>query len=123
VRTFFFGQEDGAMPSRYDASTKAKAIGPVREHRGDYPTEYAAITAVAGRLGMSLETLRLWIRQDEVDSGKVVGVTTQESNQVRDLKRKVRELEETIEILKAAAGFSRGSATRGSADLPVHRRA
>ena len=111
------------MPSRYDASTKARAIRLVREHRGDYPTEYAAITAVAGRLGMSLETLRLWIRQDEVDSGKVVGVTTQESNQVRDLKRKVRELEETIEILKAAAGFSRGSATRGSADLPVHRRA
>ena len=93
------------MPSRYDASTKAKAIRLVREHRGDYPTEYAAITAVAGRLGMSPETLRLWISQDEVDSGKAAGVTTQESKEVRDLKRKVRELEETIEILKAAAGF------------------
>jgi transposase len=58
------------MPSRYDASTKAKAIRLVREHRADYPTEYAAITAVAGRLGMTPETLRLWIRQDEVDSGK-----------------------------------------------------
>jgi len=32
---------------------------------GDYPSEYAAITAVAGRLAMSPETLRLWIRQDE----------------------------------------------------------
>lgn len=93
------------MPSRYDASTKAKAIRLVREHRGDYPTEYAAITAVAGRLGMSPETLRLWIRQGEVDSGKVAGVTTEESKEVRDLKRKVAELEETIEILKAAAGL------------------
>jgi transposase len=93
------------MPSRYDASTKARAIRLVREHRGDYPTEYAAITAVAGRLGMSAETLRSWIRQDEVDSGKAAGVTTEESKEVRDLKRKVRELEETIEILKAAAGF------------------
>jgi transposase len=93
------------MPSRYDASTKAKAIRLVREHRGDYPSEYAAITAVAGRLGMSPETLRLWIRQDEVDCGKAAGVTTEESKEVRDLKRKVRELEETIEILKAAAGF------------------
>lgn len=93
------------MPSRYDASTKAKAIRLVREHRADYPTEYAAITAVAGRLGMSAETLRLWIRQDEVDSGQAAGVTTRESQEVRELKRKVRELEETIEILKAAAGF------------------
>ena len=39
------------MPSRYDPNTRAKAIRLVREHRGDYPTEYAAITAVAGRLG------------------------------------------------------------------------
>jgi transposase len=51
VHTSFFGQEDGTMPSRYDASTKAKAIRLVREHRADYPTQYAAITAVAGRLG------------------------------------------------------------------------
>jgi transposase len=93
------------MPSRYDASTKARAVRLVREHRADYPTEYAAITAVAGRLGMSAETLRLWIRRDEVDSGQAPGVTTGESKEVRDLKRKVRELEETIEILKAAAGF------------------
>jgi transposase len=61
------------MPSRYDASTKAKAVRLVREHRGDYPTEYAAITAVAGRLGMSAETLRLWIRRDEADSGQAAG--------------------------------------------------
>jgi hypothetical protein len=36
------------MPRRYDASTKAKAIRLVREHAGDYPAEYATITAVAG---------------------------------------------------------------------------
>ena len=41
------------MPVRYDQDTKAKAIRLVREHAGDYPSEYAAITAVARRLGMS----------------------------------------------------------------------
>src|SRR5690348_6565537 len=71
------------MPSRYDANTKAKAVRLVREHRADYPTEYAAITAVAGRLGMSPETLRLWIRQDEVDSGTAAGVTTTVSDRSR----------------------------------------
>jgi transposase len=62
------------MPgTRYDASTKAKAIRLVREHAGDYPTQWAAIKAVSGRLGMSAETLRKWIRQAEVDEGKAPG--------------------------------------------------
>ena len=39
------------MPNRYDASTKAKAIRLVREHAGDYPTQWAAISAVAGGWG------------------------------------------------------------------------
>jgi len=39
------------MPSRYDRDTKAKAIRLVRDYAGDYETEWAAITAVSGRLG------------------------------------------------------------------------
>jgi transposase len=67
VRTSFCGKDDDTMPgSRYDASTKAKAIRLVREHAGDYPTRWAAITAVSGRLGVSAETLRKWIRQAPV---------------------------------------------------------
>jgi len=93
------------MPKRYDAPTRAKAVRLVREHQGDYPTEYAAISAVAGRLGMAPETLRQWIRQAEIDEGKAPGATTAESAQVRELKRKNRELEQTIERLKAATGF------------------
>jgi transposase len=93
------------MPSKYDPSTRAKAIRLVREHRGDYPAEYAAITAVARRLGMTPETLRKWLRQAEVDEGTAPGASTAESAQIRDLKRKNRELEQTIEILRAATGF------------------
>jgi transposase len=43
---------------------------------------------------MTPETLRQWIRQAEVGAGKAAGVTTEESKEIRDLKRKVRELEE-----------------------------
>jgi transposase len=93
------------MPSKYDASTRAKAVRLVREHAGDYPTEWAAISAVSGRLGMSAETLRKWLRQAEVDAGEKPGTTTQESAEIRELRRKNRELEQTIEILKAATTF------------------
>jgi transposase len=63
------------MPVRYDQDTKVKAIRLVREHVGDYPSEYAAITAVARRLGMTPETLRKWIRQAAVDEGQAPGVS------------------------------------------------
>jgi len=94
------------MPgSRYDASTRAKAVRLVREHAEDYSTQWAAIKAVSGRLGMSTETLRKWIRQAEVDEGTVPGVSSAESAEIRELRRKNRELEQTIEILKAATSF------------------
>jgi transposase-like protein len=94
-----------AKTQNYSAETREKAIRLVREHAGDYPSEYAAITAVARRLGMTAETLRKWIRQAEVDEGKAPGVTSEEAAQVRALRRKVAELERTIEILSAATGF------------------
>jgi transposase len=94
------------MPgSRYGESTKAKAIRLVRGHAGDYATQWAAIRAVSSRLGMSSETLRKWIRQAEVDEGAAPGVTSAESAEIRELRRKNRELEQTIEILKAATSF------------------
>ncbi|MFC0624679.1 IS3 family transposase, partial [Kribbella deserti] len=46
------------MPSKYDEQTKAKAVRLVTEHVQDYGSEWAAIVAVSGRLGMNAETLR-----------------------------------------------------------------
>jgi transposase len=93
------------MRVKYDKDTKAKAVRLVRDHAADYESEWAAISAVAGRMGMSAETLRKWIRQADVDEGKTAGVTSSESAEIRELRRKNRELEQTIEILRAASAF------------------
>ena len=93
------------MASRYDANTKARAVRLVREHAGDYETEWAAMKAISTRLGMSAETLRKWVRQAEVDAGEAPGMTTDAAREIRELRRKCRELESTVEILKAATGF------------------
>jgi transposase len=77
----------------------------VREHRRDYETEWAAIKEISGRLGMSAETLRKWVRQAEVDAGEAPGVSTDAARELRELRRKNRELEQTIEILRAATSF------------------
>jgi len=93
------------MASKFDQETRAKAVRLVREHSGDYASEWAAISSVAGRLGMNAETLRKWIRQDQVDAGEAPGVTSESAKEARELRRKVKELESTIEILKAATTF------------------
>lgn len=93
------------MPSKYDPQVKAKAVRLVRDHSDEYETEWAAMKAVSARLGMSAETLRKWVRQAEVDGCQAAGMTTRESQELRELRKKNRELEETVEILRAATTF------------------
>lgn len=93
------------MPSKYDEQTKAKAVRLVIEHVQNYDSEWAAIVAVSGRLGMTAETLRRWVRQAEVDAGRADGVSSESAREIRELKRKNAELERTVEILKAATSF------------------
>ena len=93
------------MPRKFDVETRAKAVRLVRDHAGDYASEYEAIRTIAGRLGMSAETLRKWVRQAEVDDGQVEGTTSAAAREIRELKRKNAELEQTVEILKAATSF------------------
>jgi transposase len=93
------------MPSRFDKETRAKAVRLVRDHVGDYESEWAAMKAIAARLGTSAETVRKWVRQAEVDTGAAPGVPTESAREIRELKRKCAELERTIEVLKAATSF------------------
>ncbi len=95
-----------AKTQNYSRETRERAVRLVLEHAGDYPSEFAAMKAVAARLGIgTAETLRKWVRQAEIDQGQAPGVTTAEAQQVRDLKRKVAELEGTLMILVEATRF------------------
>ena len=104
MHTFLVGK-DVLMSSKYDAETRARAVRLVRDHVGDYESQFAAIKAVAARLGMSTEAVRRWVRQAEVDGGEAPGVTSESAKEIKELKRKNAELEQTIEILKAATSF------------------
>lgn len=76
-----------------------------RHRRDDYPSEWAAITTCPSGWGLNAETLRNWIRQQQVDDGKGDGVSTEAAAAIRALQRRNVELEQTIEILKAATSF------------------
>jgi transposase len=94
------------MPKQYPAELRQRAVRLVAEQRDQYQSEYEAIRSIAAKLGISTaETLRKWVRQAEIDSGRRPGVTSEESAELRKLRAEVRELRRANEILKAASAF------------------
>jgi len=96
----------GRRATNYPPELRERAVRMVAEVRPEYPSDWPAICAVAGKLGIgSAETLRKWVRQAEVDAGTRSGVTSEESAEIRRLKRENAELRRANEILKAASAF------------------
>ena len=93
-------------PSKYPEELRERAVRMVAEVAPDYGSQWAAICAVAGKLGVGApETVRTWVRRAEVDAGKRAGVSTAEADEVKRLKRENAELRRANEILKAASAF------------------
>ncbi len=91
--------------TRYPKEVRERAVRLVFEHEREYNSQWAAITSIATKLGMTPETLRKWVRRAETDQGLRGGLTSSERERVKQLERENRELRRTNEILKAAASF------------------
>jgi len=96
------------MPKKFTDEEKSRAVRMVQEQRSEYSTLRAACEAVGSRLGIGRETLRGWVNQAKVDAGEADGLSTQEREEVRQLRAEVRRLREDNAILKAAATFFAG---------------
>ncbi len=77
----------------------------VFEHRSEYDSEWEAIGSIAEKIGCTAETLRKWVRQTQVDTGRRGGVTSDERVRMKELERENRELRRANEILRKASAY------------------
>ena len=77
----------------------------VFEDRDQYASQWEAMGSIASKIGCTAETLRKWVRQAEVDSGRRGGLTSDERARMKELERENRELRRANEILKKASAY------------------
>jgi transposase-like protein len=91
--------------NKFSPEVKERAVRMVQEHRGEYPSLWAAIESIAPKIGCVPQTLNEWVRKHEIDSGLRDGVTSEERDRIKALEREVKELRRANEILKLASAF------------------
>ena len=91
--------------NKFSPEERERAVRMVQEHRGEYPSQWAAIESIAAKIGCTAQTLHTWVRQHERDTGQRDGVSSAETARIKELEREVRELKRANEILRLASAY------------------
>ena len=91
--------------NRYSPEVRQRAVRMVFDHEADYSSQWAALGAIAPKIGCTPETLRSWVRQAERDTGRRESATTSERERIKALERENRELKQANEILRKASAY------------------
>jgi transposase len=108
-------------PGRYPQELRERAVRMVFEHQDEHSSQWAAITSIAEKFGVSSETLRKWVRRAETDGGLRPGLTTDERERLKGLERGNRELRAIMPYRGSVPGqrgarcLTRRPATAGAA--------
>ena len=94
-----------AKRPRFPAEVRERAVRLVYEQEKAHKSQWAAITAIASKIGCSAQTLSSWIKRRDIDTGRRSGVTTDEQARVTALERENKELRRANEILRKAAAY------------------
>ncbi len=91
--------------NKFSPEVRERAVRLVQEHRGEYPSLWAAVESIAPKIGCVPQTLLDWVRREETDRGQRDGLTSSERDRLKQLERENKELRRANEILKTASAF------------------
>jgi transposase len=91
--------------NKFSPEVRERAVRMVQEHRGEYPSLWAAVESIAPKIGCVPQTLLEWVKREQIDAGTRPGVTSSEAQRIKDLERENKELRRANEILKLASAF------------------
>ena len=91
--------------NKFSPEVRERAVRLVQEHRGEYPSLWAAVESIAPKIGCVPQTLLEWVKRAEVDAGARAGTTTAEMQRIKELEREVKGLRRANEILRTASAF------------------
>src|SRR6185312_13730635 len=91
--------------TKFSPEVRERAVRMVQEHRGEYPSLWAAVESIAPKIGCVPQTLLDWVKREEIDTGVRAGVTTADAQRMKELEREVKKLRRANEILKLASAF------------------
>ncbi|HBP3724426.1 TPA: transposase [Escherichia coli] len=92
--------------TRFSPEVRQRAVRMALESQGEYDSQWAAICSIAPKIGCTPETLRVWVRQHERDTGGGDGgLTTAERQRLKELERENRELRRSNDILRQASAY------------------
>ncbi len=90
---------------RYTPEEKAQAVRLVRQLRRELGTSQGTVGRVASQLGYGTESVRMWVKQADIDSGEAPGTTSEDQARIKTLEQENKELRRANEILKRASAF------------------
>ena len=91
--------------NKFSPEVRERAVRMVQEHRGEYPSLWAAVESIAPKIGCVPQTLLEWVKRTEIDGGQRDGLTTSERERFKALERENKELRRANEILRTASAF------------------
>lgn len=91
--------------NRFSEEVRARAVRLVLENEANYKSRSECLRSISSKIGCSPETLRDWLRRQDIEDGNREGMTRAERAELKELQREIKELRQANEILRRASAF------------------